>query len=740
MALLSDLPCRFGKFVLIDRIGRGGMADVFRGMLQGADGFTKECAVKVILPSLAEDPHFVRMFIDEARVAVWLNHPNVVQIYDLGQVDGQYFIAMEYVSGKDLLDLLAARARTKLRIPVAAAVYIAIEVLRGLDFAHHATSPIGEPLIIVHRDVSPSNILLSYQGLVKVADFGIAKSGLQSNLTEGGTHKGKMGYMSPEQVTGHDIDLRSDLFGAGVVLFEMLTMSRLFKAPTDLDVMLKIRDVNITEELTRLRDVPIELRDILLRALSRDPANRFATGGAFADALQAFADRDGLELGPHLLARILQDTFAESVVAEAKRRQTSQEVLPAPVPAPAAPTFRFRDAQGLVHGPMTLPELHRLLTATPHSIHERVSVSGGLWLTSDVFPTLSGIPRGVEPTLVGEPENHPSFNSLHQVGPLNRDWEDLALAGFNPNRAKKGRQASSSESFPGADSAAASGDLPRPDPDPAALAESAESIDSPFPARDSLEGSTRETLRGSLSSGSIVQLLHALHTHKLTGRLRLWHGDRTVSLHARDGHLLVVDTESPDARFGGYLVDRDLISPEQLSYGLVRAARYGGQLGHTLVSEGVISPHTLFTALCDRLREDIFSLIGVSEGIWVWEPDRQDAGNAMEAGFELDQLIATGVKERCSLTYLRGYVSELEDHPLEPTTTDGTFGGVRVFGRALRLAMNIGNRESIADLLRRFTAEGWGELEVRQILFWLIEREAFRFVGVRSSIRLVESR
>lgn len=734
MALLSDLPCRFGKFVLIDRIGRGGMADVFRGMLQGADGFTKECAVKVILPSLAEDPHFVRMFIDEARVAVWLNHPNVVQIYDLGQVEGQYFIAMEYVSGKDLLDLLAARARTKLRIPVAAAVYIAIEVLRGLDFAHHATSPIGEPLTIVHRDVSPSNILLSYQGLVKVADFGIAKSGLQSNLTEGGTHKGKMGYMSPEQVTGHEVDLRSDLFGAGVVLFEMLTMSRLFKAPTDLDVMLKIRDVNITEELTRLRDVPIELRDILLRALSKVPQQRFATGGEFADALQAFADRDGLELGPHLLAKVLQDTFAESVVAEAKRRQTSQEVLPAPVPAPAAPTFRFRDAQGQVHGPMALPELHRLLTATPHSVHERVSVSGGLWLTTEVFPTLADIPRGVEPTLVGEPENHPSLNSLHQVGPLNRDWEDLALAGFNPKRAKKGRATSASGSFPAADAATGSGDAPALELEPPPVAHN------PFPARDSLEGSTRETLRGSLSSGSIVQLLHAIHAHKLTGRLRLWQGDRTIAMHARSGALVVIDTESPDARFGGYLVDRDLISPEQLSYGLVRAARYGGQLGHTLVSEGVISPHTLFTALCDRLREDIFSLIGVSEGIWVWEPDRQDAGNAMEAGFELDQLIATGVKERCSLSYLRSYVSELEDHPLEPTTTDGTFGGVRVFGRALRLAMNIGNRESIGDLLRRFTADGWSELEVRQILFWLVEREAFRFVGVPSSLRILTGR
>jgi serine/threonine protein kinase len=337
MALLSELPCRFGKFVLIDRIGRGGMADVFRGMLQGADGFTKECAVKVILPSLAEDPHFVRMFIDEARVAVWLNHPNVVQIYDLGQFEGQYFIAMEYVSGKDLLDLLAARARTKLRIPVAVAVYIVIQILRGLDFAHHATSPIGEPLTIVHRDVSPSNILLSYQGLVKVADFGIAKSGLQSNLTEGGTHKGKMGYMSPEQVTGNDIDLRSDLFAAGVVLFELLTMSRLFKAPNDLDVMLKIRDVSITEELTRLRDVPIALRDILLRALSRSADDRFASGADFAEALQEFADHEALDLGPHLLAKVLQDTFAESVVAEAKRRRTSQEVLPAPVPAPAAP-------------------------------------------------------------------------------------------------------------------------------------------------------------------------------------------------------------------------------------------------------------------------------------------------------------------------------------------------------------------------------------------------------------------
>ena len=363
MALLSDLPCRFGKFVLIDRIGRGGMADVFRGMLQGADGFTKECAVKVILPSLAEDPHFVRMFIDEARVAVWLNHPNVVQIYDLGQVEGQYFIAMEYVSGKDLLDLLAARARTKLRIPVPVAVYIAIQVLRGLDFAHHATSPIGEPLTIVHRDVSPSNILLSYQGHVKVADFGIAKSGLQSNLTEGGTHKGKMGYMSPEQVTGQEIDLRSDLFAAGVVLFELLTMSRLFKAPSDLDVMLKIRDVSIAEELTRLRDVPIALRDILLRALSRSANDRFASGTDFADALQDFADRDGLELGPppprqgppgHLRReRRSRGQTAQDLARGAARARTRTRRHHLPIPRRAGPGPRPHDP------PRAAPAPHR---------------------------------------------------------------------------------------------------------------------------------------------------------------------------------------------------------------------------------------------------------------------------------------------------------------------------------------------------------------------------------------------
>ena len=233
----SFTPRRFGKYLLLERIGRGGMAEVYRSKTFGAAGFVKECAIKKILTSLLDDDQFVRMFIDEAKLTAFLNHPNIVQVLDLGEIDGHLFIAMEYVAGKDLLDVLARSARRGIRIPVELTLHIATEMLKGLDFAHKARDSKGEPMGIVHRDVSPSNILISYDGQVKVGDFGIAKSQLQSSKTEVGTQKGKTGYMSPEQVTGGVIDRRSDLFAAAVILFEMLTMTRLFKAKNDLEVI-----------------------------------------------------------------------------------------------------------------------------------------------------------------------------------------------------------------------------------------------------------------------------------------------------------------------------------------------------------------------------------------------------------------------------------------------------------------------------------------------------------------------
>src|SRR4051812_34574401 len=283
-------PSAFGRYYLLERLAVGGMAEIFKAKQSGAHGFEKIIVIKRILPHLAADPEFLAMFIDEAKIQCGLMHPKIVQVLEFGQVENQYYIALEYIDGMDTLGLLRACAHRRQRLPVRLAVHIASEVLDALDYAHSQRGPDGAPLGIVHRDVSPSNVFISKRGDVKLGDFGIARVVEKSrqSKTQAGTLKGKYGYMAPEQVIGSDIDGRSDLFAVGIVLAEMLMGRRLFTAPNDLDVLLMVRDARL-DRLNRYGgDIPPALRKILDRALARDPDVRYPTAGALRDTLQEF--------------------------------------------------------------------------------------------------------------------------------------------------------------------------------------------------------------------------------------------------------------------------------------------------------------------------------------------------------------------------------------------------------------------------------------------------------------------
>ena len=216
-------PAKFGKYWLLERINVGGMAEVFKAKSYGVEGFEKLIAIKRILPSIAEDEDFITMFIDEAKIAVQLNHANIAQIFDLGKIDESYFIALEFVHGKDLRTIWDRHKRRGLRLPIPMSVYVISRVLEGLDYAHRKKNAGGEELNIVHRDVSPQNVLVAYEGEVKIIDFGIAKAANKASKTQAGILKGKFGYMSPEQVRGLPLDRRADIFSAGIILYELLT-------------------------------------------------------------------------------------------------------------------------------------------------------------------------------------------------------------------------------------------------------------------------------------------------------------------------------------------------------------------------------------------------------------------------------------------------------------------------------------------------------------------------------------
>ncbi|MEO1232361.1 MAG: serine/threonine-protein kinase [Myxococcota bacterium] len=313
-------PERFGRYVLLDRIDVGGMAEVFRGRMTGVEGFERMVALKRILPNIAADPDFVEMFVDEAKLAVQLQHANIAQIYELGKVDESHFIAMEYVSGVSLRMMWdRARARGRL-LPIAMSCHILQKVCEGLDAAHRKRDGrTGEPLGLVHRDVSPQNILVSFEGEVKVIDFGIAKAANKVSKTQAGVLKGKFGYMSPEQVRGIELDHRSDVFACGVVLYELLVGDRLFLGESDFSTLEKVRNVDVPAPSRLNKNLSPELERIVMKALAKNRNQRYRWAGEMAEALQRYLFSTNQAFARTDLQRYMQQHYSADMTTEKER-------------------------------------------------------------------------------------------------------------------------------------------------------------------------------------------------------------------------------------------------------------------------------------------------------------------------------------------------------------------------------------------------------------------------------------
>ncbi|HET8761102.1 MAG TPA: serine/threonine-protein kinase, partial [Nitrospiria bacterium] len=288
-----ELPAQFGKYRLLHRVGHGGMAELYLAMQTGLKGFEKVLAIKKILPHLTQDSEFVAMFVNEGKLAALLTHQHIVQIFDLDHVNGVYYIAMEYVMGKDLRTV-AVRARERGgQFPIDLALLICSQVASGLDYAHRRKDLDGRELNIVHRDVSPQNILVSYEGEVKLVDFGIAKVAGIGQETKTGILKGKLAYMSPEQAMGRPIDRRSDVFALGIVLYEVLTGRRLFKGDSDLSTLEAVRTANVEPPTKFDANIPVELEQVVMTALAREAGERYQTSADFQAALEGVLSARG---------------------------------------------------------------------------------------------------------------------------------------------------------------------------------------------------------------------------------------------------------------------------------------------------------------------------------------------------------------------------------------------------------------------------------------------------------------
>ncbi len=300
---------KLGKYELVRQIAIGGMAELYLARTIGIEGFEKLVVVKRILPQLSNNASFVAMFVNEARLAATLQHPNVAQVYDIGVDDGEYFFAMEYVHGEDL-DQLAQQAQARgTPIPLDAVLTLVAGLCAGLHYAHERIGPDGSPLSIVHRDISPSNVLVSYDGSVKLVDFGIARATSRTTSAHGGL-KGKIAYMSPEQCRADVVlDRRSDLYSIGTLLYHLTTGRPPFTGETDYAILNQIVNVDAPAPRSFVASYPEALERIVLRALARDPAQRYATALELQGAIEDFAHEMRLRVSPLVLARLMSSLF-----------------------------------------------------------------------------------------------------------------------------------------------------------------------------------------------------------------------------------------------------------------------------------------------------------------------------------------------------------------------------------------------------------------------------------------------
>lgn len=578
-------PVAFGRYTLLERLAVGGMAEVFRAKITSSHGFEKVLVIKRILPHLAADPGFVAMFIDEAKLTAQLTHPKIVQILDFGEVNGQYFTALEFIDGFDALGLLRTAAGKRVRIPQALAVFIVQEMLEALDYAHNARDMEGKPMQIVHRDISPSNIFISKRGDVKLGDFGIAHAQRRESKTQAGTLKGKYGYMSPEQVVGRPIDARSDLFAVGVVLAELLTGRRLFSAPADLDVLLKVRDVHLDRLDKYGVDLPRELDRIVRRALKKDPNERPQTAAELHEELGDYLFSIGERVGPTDL-RVFSGTLLSADPETAAR--LLQDARRAEKGRPAAPPPAPRDA--------------RTGAPTPPEGSPTAAAPAGV-------PTVSAPPpqpvAGGPATATEEAWQENEHSSARRFTPVSRPGESAGTAartGVRPGHTKSdiGRFVSAA---------------PKRPPDSA----------------------------GEISVITPMRLFCDLALAGETGLLLFSLDGVQKEIFLVAGAPESVSSSEAGERFGEYLVGRGVLGPADLELALSMLPHYNGKVGDTLVALGMLRPLDVFRLLSEQVRDRVIDVFAWTEGTFAFYRGVTNRQESFPLGLDTFEILGAGV-------------------------------------------------------------------------------------------------
>jgi serine/threonine protein kinase len=606
-APIHPAPLMLGPYELQQRIATGGMAEVYLARREGPHGFQKVVAVKRILPQLAQDPDFVAMFVDEARVCARLAHPNIVQVFDFGEQDGELYMAMEYVDGTTAARLVRAAASKNEEVPLDAALYIALSVLRGLDYAHAARDDDGRPLDLVHRDVSPGNVLIDRSGAVKLTDFGIARAAEIERRTDAGQLKGKLGYMSPEQVVGKELDSRSDLFTVGIVLAELVMLRPLFSGPNEIDVLMRIRDADLGVLDRASQKVPDDVRAVLFRALARDRALRYPTAAAFADAIEEILRRRRLQVGPGKLgAWIERIGLVPSQTAEEEPssvRQTANLTPPRASEPPRKPTPSMLP-------PASVPTVGEARDVAP-SIY-RVKMPGG--------PALG-------------PLSYPRLVELFATGGVD-------------HKALISRESAAFR-------------------DAASFPELARFVQSPALRWDEqIFGAAKE--RSPIDRVLLPTKMFELALERATGALYFRDGAKKKKIYLVEGvPEFVVSTDKREL-FGEFLVARGQVLRMEVEMALAMLPRYGGRLGDALVGLGVLRPIELFRAIHQQVLERFVEAFHWRKGEMAFVRGARSHEETFPLGIDPFELVLRAVREAYPQEELEAILGPLEEDVVEP--------------------------------------------------------------------------
>ena len=690
--LSESFPKTIGRYELINRLAVGGMAELFLARPKSPVAQRKQVVIKRLLPHMAADPYFNAMFIDEAKLTTLLTHRNIAGCYELGRDGDLLYMVMEYIDGIDCLGLLRECARQKMRIPPPAAVYIAHEILDALHFAHSQLDEQGEPMGVVHRDISPSNVLLSRKGEVKLVDFGIARASSRQHKTKDGTLKGKYGYMSPEQVLEENIDCRSDIFSVGIVLAELLTGRRLFAARNELDVLLMVRDVQLTRLERYGQHIDPILHQILLKALNKQVEDRYQTAADFRSVLARWLKKCEPRVSRSSIAFVV-DTLYDEIWSDKKKQEAEKSSKSAPgIPAlrvatgdtgatPRPIAIDLSDAypkiemiDGIPSGHMdsrdSLPIVSIELAesgpyavsgkvnaapvgdgvvvapSNPYAVSEKVNashLSDGVvspmessdeWMSielSDLMGMNSG-PVAVAPeqTAVPTPIEEFELSDVHELFTFS--------SAPTPGRVEIAEYFAE-EALDFDDSLVSMVEHRRTAPGRGEGQEqwpTANIADRPVrPPDDS----------GSFNQSPPIAVFYRLSIARASGLLEARFGAIQKAVYFREGIPEYVASNVSTELFGSYLVSNGVLTSGELSMALAMKSYYNGRLGDTMVALGLLEPLDVFRLLTKQVRERLIDLCAWTRGDFAWYGGRENPYDSFPLDLNAMEIIGTAAQD-----------------------------------------------------------------------------------------------